>query len=101
MRKDIYQPRRDVILQKTSIRVGRKNLGSYRLVDAKALETAEASVLLVNPRTKGSTGYPDAILGTEYFRDPRYLGSGWKATAVGLRKRAAQKLTQPKCNPEV
>jgi len=31
-----------------------------------------------HPRTKGSTGYPDLIRGTEYFLDPRYLGGGWK-----------------------
>jgi hypothetical protein len=36
-------------------------------------------VYQTHPRTKGSTGYPDAILGTPYFRDPRYIGSGWKA----------------------
>ena len=30
-------------------------------------------------RTKGSTGYPDAIRETEHFRDPRYFGAGWKA----------------------
>ena len=30
-------------------------------------------------RTKGSTGYPGAIIDTEHFRDPRYLGAGWKA----------------------
>ena len=29
-------------------------------------------------RTKGSTGYPDAIRETEHFRDPRYFGAGWK-----------------------
>ncbi len=30
-------------------------------------------------RTKGSTGFPDAIRDTEHFRDPRYFGAGWKA----------------------
>ncbi len=30
-------------------------------------------------RTKGSTGYPDAIRETEHFRDSRYFGAGWKA----------------------
>ena len=33
-------------------------------------------VYQTHPRTKGSTGYPDAIKDTEYFRDPRYLGAG-------------------------
>ena len=35
-------------------------------------------------RTKGSTGYPDAIKGTEHFRDPRYFGAGWKAMPADL-----------------
>lgn len=35
-------------------------------------------------RTKGSTGYPDAIRNTEHFRDDRYLGAGWKAMPADL-----------------
>jgi hypothetical protein len=37
-----------------------------------------------HPRTKGSTGYPDAIRDTAYFRDPRYFGLGWKAMPSDL-----------------
>ena len=37
-----------------------------------------------HPRTKGSTGYPDKILKTDYFRDPRYVGAGWKAMPSDL-----------------
>jgi hypothetical protein len=37
-----------------------------------------------HPRTKGSTGYPDRILGTDYFRDTSYLGVGWKALPSDL-----------------
>jgi len=37
-----------------------------------------------HPRTKGSTGFPDKILETEHFRDPRYLGAGWKAMPADL-----------------
>lgn len=37
-----------------------------------------------HPRTKGSTGFPDKILNTDYFRDPRYLGVGWKAMPSDL-----------------
>jgi hypothetical protein len=37
-----------------------------------------------HPRTKGSTGFPDKILTTEFFRDPRYLGTGWKALPSDL-----------------
>jgi hypothetical protein len=37
-----------------------------------------------HPRTKGSTGFPDKILAEEYFRDPSYLGVGWKAMPSDL-----------------
>ena len=37
-----------------------------------------------HPRTKGSTGYPDKILNTAYFRDSSYLGTGWKAMPSDL-----------------
>jgi hypothetical protein len=37
-----------------------------------------------HPRTKGSTGFPDQIRETEYFRDARYLGGGWKAMPSDL-----------------
>ncbi len=37
-----------------------------------------------HPRTKGSTGFPDKIFATEHFRDPRYLGAGWKAMPADL-----------------
>ena len=37
-----------------------------------------------HPRTKGSTGYPDKILDTDYFKDASYLGTGWKAMPSDL-----------------
>jgi hypothetical protein len=37
-----------------------------------------------HPRTKGSTGFPDKIAGTDHFRDARYLGAGWKAMPADL-----------------
>jgi hypothetical protein len=37
-----------------------------------------------HPRTKGSTGFPDRILDTDYFRDASYLGVGWKALPSDL-----------------
>jgi hypothetical protein len=37
-----------------------------------------------HPRTKGSTGYPDKIVGADYFRDASYLGVGWKAMPSDL-----------------
>jgi hypothetical protein len=41
-------------------------------------------VYQTHPRTKGSTGYPDKIRDTEYFRDARFLGTGWKAMPSDL-----------------
>jgi hypothetical protein len=41
-------------------------------------------VYQTHPRTKGSTGYPDKILDTNYFRDPGYLGTGWKSMPSDL-----------------
>ena len=37
-----------------------------------------------HPRTKGSTGFPDKIVGTDHFSDARYLGAGWKAMPSDL-----------------
>jgi hypothetical protein len=37
-----------------------------------------------HPRTKGSKGFPDKIRETAHFRDPRYLGVGWKAMPTDL-----------------
>jgi hypothetical protein len=60
----------------------------YRVHDAKELwdlvREEHGYVYQTHPRTKGSTGYPDKILNTDYFRDPRYLGVGWKAMPSDL-----------------
>jgi hypothetical protein len=32
-----------------------------------------------HPRTKDSFGYPDKVRDTNLFRDPRFVGAGWKA----------------------
>jgi hypothetical protein len=37
-----------------------------------------ALIFMPHPRTKGSTGYPDAVKDTQHFRDDRYLGVGWR-----------------------
>ncbi|MDQ6665103.1 MAG: hypothetical protein M3Z23_11990 [Acidobacteriota bacterium] len=60
----------------------------YRVSDAKELwdmvRAENGYVYQTHPRTKGSTGYPDKIVDTFYFHDPRYLGSGWKAMPSDL-----------------
>jgi hypothetical protein len=60
----------------------------YRVNTAKEVwdmvQTEHGLVYQTHPRTKGSTGYPDGVFNTEYFRDPRYLGVGWKAMPSDL-----------------
>lgn len=60
----------------------------YRTANAKeVLEMVrrEAGILYqTHPRTKGSMGFPDKIRDTEFFRDTRYLGAGWKAMPSDL-----------------
>ncbi len=60
----------------------------YRIHDAdemwKMIKQENGLVYETHPRTKGSTGYPDKILNTYYFRDPSYLGTGWKAMPSDL-----------------
>jgi hypothetical protein len=46
-----------------------------------------ALVWTTHPRTKGSTGYPDTIKDTEYFRDDHWLGGGFKALPVDLSQK--------------
>jgi hypothetical protein len=48
------------------------------------VKAEDGYVYQTHPRTKGSTGYPDKILNTSYFRDPHYLGTGWKSMPSDL-----------------
>jgi hypothetical protein len=60
----------------------------YRVRDAeemwKLVKAEDGLVYQTHPRTKGSTGYPDKILNTSYFRDSSYFGTGWKAMPSDL-----------------
>jgi hypothetical protein len=60
----------------------------YRVSNAQEVwdmvRREDGYVYQTHPRTKGSTGYPDAIQDTAYFHDPRYFGSGWKAMPSDL-----------------
>lgn len=60
----------------------------YRVHDAdelwKMVKQEDGVVYQTHPRTKGSTGYPDEILNTTYFKDSSYLGTGWKAMPSDL-----------------
>src|SRR5262245_10047733 len=60
----------------------------YSVADAKEmldLVRREGGYMYqTHPRTKGSTGYPDKILATDFFRDASYLGAGWQALPSDL-----------------
>jgi len=42
------------------------------------IEAEDMLIYMPHPRTKGSTGYPDAIRGEAQFLDDRYRGVGWR-----------------------
>lgn len=42
------------------------------------IEAEDMLVYMPHPRTKGSTGYPDAIKSTAQFLNDRYRGAGWR-----------------------
>jgi hypothetical protein len=53
------------------------NIGSPE--DVMAMVEAENMVIYMpHPRTKGSTGYPDAVADTPHFLNDRYRGVGWR-----------------------
>lgn len=70
----------------------------YRVGNAKEeLEMLNAEGGLVwqaHPRTKGSSGYPDAIKDTEHFRSDRYLGASFQSLPVDLSE---QRLCEARC----
>ncbi len=37
-----------------------------------------------HPRTKGSMGFPDKYQNADFFKDPAFLGAGWKAMPADL-----------------
>jgi hypothetical protein len=53
-----------------------------------------ALVWQTHPRTKGSTGYPDKIRETDYFRSREWLGAAFKALPVDLSQ---QRLGEVRC----
>ncbi|MCW5979432.1 MAG: hypothetical protein KIT09_15250 [Bryobacteraceae bacterium] len=55
--------------------------------ELEMLRREEGLVWQAHPRTKGSTGYPEAIKDTEYFRDDRYLGAAFQSLPVDQSER--------------
>jgi hypothetical protein len=72
----------------------------YHPADANELfemiRREEALVWQTHPRTKGSTGYPEAIREKDYFRSDRWLGAGFKAMPVDLSE---SRLCEKRCFP--
>jgi hypothetical protein len=60
----------------------------YRISNAedmwKMIKAEGGLAYQTHPRTKGSTGYPDKIFDTPYFKDSSYIGTGWKAMPSDL-----------------
>ncbi len=53
----------------------------------EVMKREHALVWTTHPRTKGSTGYPDRIKDTDYFRSDRWLGAAFKALPVDLSQK--------------
>ncbi|MBL8177752.1 MAG: hypothetical protein JNK48_23950 [Bryobacterales bacterium] len=70
----------------------------YRVADAKEeldmLQAEGGLVWQAHPRTKGSSGYPDAIKDTAHFRSDRYLGASFQSLPVDLSQ---QRLCESRC----
>jgi hypothetical protein len=54
---------------------------------AELMKREDALVWQTHPRTKGSTGYPDAIKDADYFRGNQWLGTAFKAMPVDLSQK--------------
>jgi hypothetical protein len=68
----------------------------YHIGDAvdfmKMVDAEDVMISMPHPRTKGSTGFPDAIKDRDYFNDPRYQGFGlrWGMGLDGSERRTCE-----------
>jgi hypothetical protein len=58
------------------------------------LKRENGLVWQTHPRTKGSTGYPDAVRETDFFRSDRYLGASFQSLPVD---QSEQRLCEKRC----
>jgi len=58
----------------------------------KMVDAENVMINMPHPRTKGSTGFPDAIKDRDYFKDPHYSGFGlrWGMGIDGSEKRTCE-----------
>jgi hypothetical protein len=60
--------------------------------ELKLLEAEQGLMWQAHPRTKGSTGYPEAVRETAHFRSDRFLGGSYQSLPVDLsEKRLCEK----------
>ena len=52
--------------------------------ELEMLKAENGLVWQAHPRTKGSSGYPDATRETEHFRSDRFLGGAFQSLPVDL-----------------
>jgi hypothetical protein len=62
--------------------------------EMEMIRREQAYVWQSHPRTKSSTGYPDAIRETEPFRSERFLGASWESLPVDLSE---ERLCEKRC----
>ena len=58
------------------------------------LKQEKGLVWQTHPRTKGSTGYPDAVMDTEFFHSDRYLGASFQSLPVD---QSEKRLCEKRC----
>jgi hypothetical protein len=62
--------------------------------ELEMLKRENGLVWQAHPRTKGSSGYPDALKDTPYFQSDRYLGASFQSLPVDLSE---QRLCEVRC----
>jgi hypothetical protein len=62
--------------------------------ELEMLRREQGFVWQAHPRTKGSSGYPDAVRETEHFRSDRFLGASYQSLPVDLSQR---RLCETRC----
>jgi hypothetical protein len=62
--------------------------------ESELLEQERGLVWQTHPRTKGSTGYPDAVREREFFQSERFLGGSYQSLPVDLSE---QRLCEKRC----
>ena len=55
--------------------------------ELKLLQQEKGLVWHTHPRTKGSTGYPDAVKDKDFFQSDRYLGGSYQSLPVDLSEK--------------